>query len=142
MQMHWVMRADADQFDQSTTIISRNCPIFPKILTEEMARNMSIQLQHIWWNYPLFFHLQSHLRYYAYNCMNHPIIIIFTRFSIGFILSYSHEKRERNPYLQHLIMCYIAKENAEKYIRWFNRSVHFPCVCCIPTNSIKVSTTN
>ena len=47
MQMHWMMGADADQFDQSTTIISRNCPFSPKILNEEMAPNMSIQLQHM-----------------------------------------------------------------------------------------------
>ena len=123
------MGTDANQFDQRTTIISRNCPFFPKILTEEIAPNKSIQLQHIWWNYPLFFHLQSHLMYYTYNCMNHPTIIIFTKFSTSFTPSYTHhEKRERNPYLQHLIMCYIAKENAEKYIRWFNRSVHFMCL--------------
>ena len=28
-------------------------------MTEEIAPNMSIYLQHIWWTYPLFFHLQS-----------------------------------------------------------------------------------
>ena len=74
--------------------------------------------------------------------MNHLTIILFTKFSTGFTPSNRHiTKRERNPYLQHLIMCYTAKVTVEKYIRWFNRSVHFPYVCCIPTNSIKVSTT-
>ena len=136
MQMHWMMGANADQYDRSTMIISRNCPVFPKILTEETAPNMVIQLQHIWWNHPFFFfHLQSHLMYYTYNRINHPTIIIFTKFSIGFTTSYRHiTKRERGIHTINIWSC------AEKYIKCFNRSVHFPRVCCIPTNSIKVST--
>ena len=55
MQTHWMMGADANQYDWSTTIISRNCPFFPKILAEETAPNMGIQLQHIWWNHHYFF---------------------------------------------------------------------------------------
>ena len=131
MQTHWMMRANADQFDQSTTIISRNFPNFPKILIEEMARNMSIQLQHIWWNYSLFFSSSITPRVLCIQLYepsnNNYIYQILYRFYT--IIQTYHKKRKRNPYLQHLIMW------------WFNRSVHLPCVCCIPTNSIKVSTT-
>ena len=97
MQTHWMMGADADQYDRSTTIISRNCPFSPKILTEETAPNMGIHYNIASGIIPyFFFHLQSHLMYYTYNCMNHPTIIIFTKFSTGFTTSYRHiTKRER-----------------------------------------------
>ena len=73
--------------------------------------------------------------------MNHPTIILFTNSLQVLHHHIDISRKERNPYVQHLIMCYTAKVTVEKYIRWFNRSVHFPYVCCIPTNSIKGSTT-
>ena len=73
--------------------------------------------------------------------MKHATIILFTKFSIGFTPSYRHIiKRERDPHLQYMIMCYTSKKTAEKYIRWFKFGVHFPCVCYIPTNRRKLST--
>ena len=69
--------------------------------------------------------------YYTYSCMNHPTIVIFTKFSTGFTPLYRYitkREGERNPYLQHLIVCYATKETTKKYITWFNRSVHFTCL--------------
>ena len=143
MQTHWMMGANADQYDWSTTIISRNCPFFPKILTEETAPNMGIQLQHIWWNHPLFFFIFNRT-----SCITHTTIWTIQQYlylpnSLQVLqhhIDISWKEREESipSTSDHVLYC---QETAEKYIRCCNRSVHFPCVCCIPTNSIKVSTT-
>ena len=112
MQTHWMMGANADQYDRSTTIISRNCPFSPKILTEETAPNMGIQLQQLVESSLIFFHLQSHLMYYTYNYMNHPTIIIFTKFSTSFTTSYRHiTKRERWIHTINIWSCAILPRN-------------------------------
>ena len=74
--------------------------------------------------------------------MKHPAIILFTKFFIGFTPSYRHiMKRERfiPPIYDH-VKCNSSKKTVEKNTRWFKCSVHFPCVCCIPTNRRKLST--
>ena len=112
MQTHWMMGANADQYDRSTTIISRNCPFFPKILTEETAPNMGIQLQHIWWNHPLFFFIFNRTSCITHNYMNHTTIIIFTKFSTSFTTSYRHiTKRERGIHTINIWSCAILPRN-------------------------------
>ena len=60
----------------------------------------------------IFFHLQSHLVHYTYNCMNHPTIIIFTKFSTGFTTSYRHiTKREREINTINIWSCAILPRN-------------------------------
>ena len=113
MQMHWMMGANADQYDRSTMIISRNCPFSPKILTKETAPNIPIPITtYLVESSLIFFHLQSHLMYYTYNCMNHLTIIIFTKFSIGFTTSYRRiTKREKGIHTINIWSCAILPRN-------------------------------
>ena len=56
----------------------------------------------------LIFHLQSHLMYYTYNCMNLTTIVIFTKFSTGFTPSYRYiTKRERGIHTFNVWLCAI-----------------------------------
>ena len=113
MQTHWMMGADADQYDRSTTIISRNCPFSPKILTEETAPNMGIHYNISSGIIPFFFFSSSitphvlHIQLYEPSNNNYIYQILYRFYNI--IQTY-HKKRERNSYHQHLIICYTAKK--------------------------------
>ena len=85
-----LISAYANPFSQSTCMVSKNCPFFPKSLTEETAPNIWVS------NYeisdgvnPFSSHIHTpHVIYTIEQSIQK--IIIFAKFSKGFTPSYGH----------------------------------------------------
>ena len=106
-----------NQFDQCTYLISRKFPYPPP--PKYIYRYRLTKLPHSWVsNYEISDELNLlvfiHTSRNTYNHMNHPMIIILTKFSTGFIPFYRHimKKIEREIHTFNIWSCAILLRNS------------------------------